>query len=140
LIDKKVINSRIAKLREYIKILEELSQEKKEDFLKNYKIYGLAERYLQLSIECVLDMGNHIISRIGFKKPETYQDIILILGKNSVIPENFAEKIAKMAGLRNILVHGYSEIDEIIIYNHVKHDLDDFRKFIKYIIQYLDEM
>ncbi len=104
MIDSNVINTRIAKLKEYLKILEDLRKEKKEDFLKNYRIHGLAERYLQLSIECVLDIGNRIISRKGFWNPGTYQDIILILGENSVIPEVFAEKIAKMAGFRNILV------------------------------------
>jgi len=63
MIDLKVVNSRIAKLREYLKILKELSTESEKEFIKNYKIYGLAERYLQLTIECILDIGNHLISR-----------------------------------------------------------------------------
>ncbi|HEY0090527.1 MAG TPA: DUF86 domain-containing protein, partial [Candidatus Lokiarchaeia archaeon] len=108
-------------------------------FTQNYKIYGLAERYLQLAIEYVLDIGNHIISRLEFKKPETYQDIFVILGKNSILPLEFAEKIAKMAGFRNILVHGYLDIDEVIVYNHLKEDLKDFEDYIKYIIQYLQD-
>jgi len=137
MIDSTVINSRIGKLREYLKILKEISQEDEIEFTQNYKIYGLAERYLQLAIECVLDIGNHLISRLEFKKPETYQDIFIILGKNSIIPEEFSEKIAKMAGFRNILVHGYLDLDESIVYNHLKEDLKDFEDYIKYIIQYL---
>jgi len=137
MIDSTVINSRIGKLREYLKILKEISQEDEIEFTQNYKIYGLAERYLQLAIECVLDVGNHLISRLEFKKPETYQDIFIILGKNSIIPEEFSEKIAKMAGFRNILVHGYLDLDESIVYNHLKEDLKDFEDYIKYIIQYL---
>jgi uncharacterized protein YutE (UPF0331/DUF86 family) len=137
MIDSTVINSRIGKLRDYLKILKEISQEDEIEFTQNYKIYGLAERYLQLAIECVLDIGNHLISRLEFKKPETYQDIFIILGKNSIIPEEFSEKIAKMAGFRNILVHGYLDLDESIVYNHLKEDLKDFEDYIKYIIQYL---
>jgi uncharacterized protein YutE (UPF0331/DUF86 family) len=137
MIDSNIINSRIAKLREYLKILRELSKENEKDFTENYKIYGLAERYLQLAIECVLDIGNHMISRLEFKKPETYQDILLILGKNSILPVEFSEKIAKMAGFRNILVHGYTDIDKSIVYDHLKEDLTDFEKFIQYITQYL---
>jgi uncharacterized protein YutE (UPF0331/DUF86 family) len=137
MIDSTVINSRIGKLREYLKILKEISQEDEIEFTQNYKIYGLAERYLQLAIECVLDVGNHLISRLEFKKPETYQDIFIILGKNSIIPEEFSEKIAKMAGFRNILVHGYLDLDESMVYNHLKEDLKDFEDYIKYIIQYL---
>ena len=37
MIDQTVLNSRIAKLREYLKILKELSKEKEEDFTQNYK-------------------------------------------------------------------------------------------------------
>jgi len=137
MIDSTVLNSRIAKLREYLKILKELGKENEKEFTQNYKIYGLAERYLQLAIECVLDIGNHMISRLEFKKPETYQDIFIILGKNSILPVEFSEKIAKMAGFRNILVHGYIDIDETMVYYHLKEDLTDFEEFIKYIIQYL---
>ena len=140
MIDSKVINSRLAKLRGYNKILEELSLENEKEFIKNYKIYGLAERYLHLAIESVLDIGNHLISRLELKKPDTYQEIFIILGKNSIIPEEFSEKIAKMAGFRNILVHDYLDIDESIVYNHLKEDLGDFKEFIKYIVEYLENL
>ncbi len=42
-----------------------------------------------------------------------------------------------MAGFRNILVHGYIDIDEALVYYHLKEDLAEFEEFIKYIIQYL---
>ncbi|MGV9200085.1 MAG: type VII toxin-antitoxin system HepT family RNase toxin [Promethearchaeia archaeon] len=136
-IDEDVINSRISKLREYLNILRELKHEPKKDFTEDYKIYGLAERYLHLSIECVLDIGNHIVSRLELKKPEAYQDILIILGKNAILPKEFAEKIAKMEGLRNILIHNYLEINREIVYQHLQEDLSDFDKFLKYIISYL---
>ncbi|MFO8020730.1 MAG: DUF86 domain-containing protein, partial [Promethearchaeia archaeon] len=85
----------------------------------------------------VLDIGNHIVSRLELKKPEAYQDILIILGKNSILPKEFAEKIAKMAGFRNILIHNYLEINRKIVYQHLQEDLSDFDKFIKYIISYL---
>ncbi len=121
-----------------MKILKELAKESKDDFLSNYKIFGLAERYLQLSIECVLDIGNHIISSLELKKPEKLQDIFLILGENSILPLQFAKKIAKMAGFRNILVHGYSDIDENLVYDSLTQDFTDFEDFIKYISKFLE--
>ncbi|MHA1758966.1 MAG: type VII toxin-antitoxin system HepT family RNase toxin [Promethearchaeota archaeon] len=140
MIDINVVNSRISKLREYLKILKELRSSNKDDFLKNYRLYGLAERYLHLSIECTLDIGNHIISKLDLKKPMTYQDVFLILGENSIIPMDFSKKIAKMAGFRNILVYGYFDIDTSIVYNHLKNNLEDFEKFIEYIIKYLENL
>lgn len=139
-IDKDVINSRISKLREYLKILAKLKKEKKKDFIKDYKIYGLAERYLQLSIECILDIGNHLISRLNLEKPETYQEILEILGNNEILPEEFAHKIAKMAGFRNILIHNYLDIDRTIVYDHLQENLTDFKDFNKYIITYIKKL
>jgi uncharacterized protein YutE (UPF0331/DUF86 family) len=139
-IEDNVINSRISKLREYLKILRELRRERKQVFITNYKIYGLAERYLHLSIECVLDIGNHIISKLELEKPETYQEILLILGQNSILPSRFAKKIAKMAGFRNILIHNYIKINKEIVYKHLQEDLPDFEKFIRYIISFLDKL
>ncbi len=134
----KVINSRISKLRQYLKILKDLSIEKKEDFVSDYRIYGLAERYLQLSIECVLDIGNHLISKMELKKPDTYHEILLILGENNILPEDFAKKIGKMAGFRNILIHNYMDVDREIVYEHLQEDFLDFKKYIRYIVSFFE--
>ncbi len=139
-VDQNVINARVSKIREYIKILEEIQDEPKQAFMDNYKIYGLAERYLHLAIECVLDIGNHLISRLELQKPNRYQEIFLILGKNSILPMEFAVKIAKMAGFRNILIHSYLEIDRELVYEHLHHDISDFNEYIKYIIKYIKEL
>jgi len=136
-IDETVINARINKIQEYLKILKELKQESREDFLKDYRIHGLAERYLHLTIECILDIGNHLVSRLEYEKPETYQEILLILGKHSIPPKEFAEKIAKMAGFRNILIHNYLEINEKLVFEHLQNNLSDFEDFIKYIIEFI---
>lgn len=137
-IDSMVINSRISKLREYIDILNDLKKEDYEKFINDYKVYGLAERYLQLAIECILDIGNHIISRFEYTKPETYQDILLILGKNSIIPEKFANKISKMAGFRNILIHNYLEVDRSLVYRFLPENIPDFERFIKMIVKFMN--
>ncbi len=139
-IDETVINARINKIQEYLKILKELKLENREKFLTDYRIHGLAERYLHLTIECVLDIGNHLISRLEYEKPETYQEIILILGKYSIIPKEFSEKIAKMAGFRNILIHNYLEINGKLVFEHLQSSLSDFEEFNKYIVEYIKKL
>lgn len=62
MIDSDVLARRLERLREYVGYLHELRSKPKEDFTNDPFIYGNAERYLQLSIQCMLDIGNHIIS------------------------------------------------------------------------------
>ena len=61
MLDHEAITARLDKLNEYGKILRELQKVGKSEFVADYHVYGLAERYLQLSIECLLDIGRLII-------------------------------------------------------------------------------
>ncbi|NMB27580.1 MAG: DUF86 domain-containing protein [Tissierellia bacterium] len=47
-------------------------------------IYGSAERFLHLAIECVIDIGNHIIANMGFRKPESNREIVYDIIKNNL--------------------------------------------------------
>lgn len=47
-----------------------------------------------------------------------------------------AERIAPMAGLRNLLVHGYLAIDRRTLHTHLSR-VEDFREFIRHIEAYL---
>lgn len=103
----------------------------------NYQLRSAVERNFQLSIESAIDIGEIIISREGFERPEMYRSVFLILGKNGIIPTNFAEEFAQAAGFRNILVHMYENIDIDILHMFLSEKLDDFDEFARYIAEYL---
>ena len=50
MVDIESIATRFKHLKDYLKILKELERVKKSAFISDYHYYGLAERYLQLSI------------------------------------------------------------------------------------------
>lgn len=103
----------------------------------NYQLRSAVERNFQLSIESAIDIGEIIISREGFERPEMYRSVFLILGKNGIIPTNFAEEFAQAAGFRYILVHMYEDIDIDILHMFLSEKLDDFDEFARYIAEYL---
>ncbi|MBW1748885.1 MAG: DUF86 domain-containing protein, partial [Deltaproteobacteria bacterium] len=49
-------------LDEYLGLLQIISRTPKENFLKDKILIGSAKYYLQVSIECCLDVANHIIA------------------------------------------------------------------------------
>ncbi len=79
-----------------------------------------AERYLQISIERVIDIGNEILSSPGLRRPERYRDVPAILAEAKVIPEGFAESVASMIGFRNLLVHDYALIYMALVYEFIQ--------------------
>ncbi len=126
-------------MQEYLKILKQISRYNIEDFKSNPEHYGSAERFLQLAIECCIDIGSHIIASEGFRRPEDYADVFRVLGENKVLPEDFAAQLVKMARFRNLLVHIYLEVDLNQVYNILKNNLGDLEKFAKHIINYIKD-
>jgi len=57
-----VIRKRLNKLDEYLGILRGLQRYSFDEFVTNPEAYGSVERFLQLAIEAVTDIGNHIIA------------------------------------------------------------------------------
>ena len=103
----------------------------------NYELRSAVERNFQLAIECAIDIGEIIISKDGFERPEDYRSVFLILGRKGIIPEDFAEDLSLAAGFRNVLVHIYEDIDTGILYTFLTDRLEGFDEFASHIAQYL---
>lgn len=136
-IEKSLITTKLSKLREYQRFLKELQTTSIEDFTSDFKIRGAVERYLQVSIECIVDIGNEIISSLQLQRPERYRDIPYILAKAEIISKTFAETMASMIGFRNLLVHDYASINLNLVYEFLQTKLPDFDAFTKYIAKWL---
>lgn len=127
-------------LKKYVDLLKNYKYASVKDLEKDPTLRGAVERYLQVAIECCLDIGEMIISVKGFKKPESYREVIEILGKEGVLPKEFANKFAPAASFRNILVHAYAEVDVEKLYEFLQENVEDFEIFAKYIAEYLENI
>ncbi|AVP54972.1 hypothetical protein K144313037_02750 [Clostridium tetani] len=134
------INGKMKELQKNLILLKSVSLNINKDNLKEDMIrYWGIERGIQICIECVLDISNVIISTLDIEKPDTYKECILVLGNEDIIPQRFAKQISNMVSFRNILVHDYMKIDEEIIINVLKNNLDDFAKFMNYINKWIKD-
>jgi uncharacterized protein YutE (UPF0331/DUF86 family) len=137
MIDKLLITKKLSELKNNLKVLYELRETPFGELSDSVKNQWTIFYGLQVSIQIIIDIGNHILASIGENQIEDYVDIIEKLGKRGVIPENFANKIRNMPGLRNILVHKYGVINIKKIYDILQNNLSDFEDFILYITEFL---
>ena len=137
---KKEIYEKLESMKKYVELLKEYQKHPKSKLGKDLTLRGAVERYLQLSLEIVIEIAEMIIAKEGFTRPESHREAIEILGKNKILPKKFAERFAPSAGLRNILVHKYGEIDFARVYSHLKTDLKDFDTFARHIAFYLKKL
>ena len=131
-----IVKARIRKIEECVAELREIKKIPERTFPANRSVRAATERLLQVAIQSLLDIGNHLIAERGFREAESYVDIIDILGEEKVIPKAFAGRIRGMAGLRNILVHDYLEVDPKELRRHLGR-IGDFERFCRHVIAYL---
>ena len=136
-ISREVINTRLKRLEKALQILQQSSKLTFEELVANDLLLSAVERNFQVAIECIFDIGTHIIAEKGFENPDDNADIIRILGDEGVVTPDFTERVKGLAGFRNILVHEYTGIDYGLLYQYLQNRLDDFREFAEYTSSYL---
>ena len=95
------------------------------------------ERGLQLCAQNALDIASHLGSSAGLD-PATYRSSIDCLVEAGVLPTDFAEHFRGIAGFRNVLVHGYLDINLDRIAAMLAHELDDFEQYARHVEKWLD--
>lgn len=139
MIDKPVLERKVEELERCLSGLEALQRYDISIFKKDMERRWALERGLQVAIQCVIDIGTHILAGSGDTGIEDYAGTIERLGERGVIPKTFAKSIAPMAGFRNILVHEYAEVDINEVYKVLHGRLGDFKKFIGCINRFLSK-
>jgi uncharacterized protein YutE (UPF0331/DUF86 family) len=132
-----VIQKRLEKLEEYLAILEKIKKYSREEFLADPERYGSAERFLQLSIEALDDMGNHLVADSELGVIDSAADIPRLLHEHGHVDAALQETWVRMIGFRNILVHDYLDIDRSIVYDALQSRLKDIRALMRIFAQFL---
>lgn len=88
-----------------------------------------------MSIECCLDVANHIIAAEKFRAPKDYADTFAVLGEAGILDQDLAQHLKQMAKFRNRLVHLYAEIDNQNVYELINADLTDIKNFRRVVVK-----
>lgn len=131
------INQRLEKLREFVEILVFLKGVTRQELETNIEKRAKAERFLQLAIEVCIDIAELIISEAKMRTPESASDAIRLLGEGKILDREFAQEFSKSVGMRNILIHDYTEIDYEKIADAINNKLGDFEVFGQSVAKYL---
>jgi uncharacterized protein YutE (UPF0331/DUF86 family) len=88
---------------------------------------------LQVAIQAALDVASHIMSDERLGEPRTNRDLFTFLARQGHLPGELADRLGRMAGFRNVLVHGYQDVDLAIVRDILVNRLDDLLGFVRAI-------
>lgn len=88
---------------------------------------------LQIAIQAALDVASHIVSDERLGEPDTHRQLFDLLARGGWIPNEQVPPLRRMAGFRNVVVHGYQEVDLEIVEDVVRRRLVDLLSFAETI-------
>lgn len=88
----------------------------------------------------MLDVCSVINSDLELGIPSSEDDIVKNLVKDKILSTELGEKLIRMKGFRNILVHRYGRVDDEIAFECVRDGLEDFRRFAEKIEKALPKL
>ena len=91
------------------------------------------EHTLQIAIRAALDVASHIVSDQRLGEPRTNRQLFDLLEGSGWIDRNLAATLGRMVAFRNVLVHGYTDVDLDIVGDILAHRLDDLLLFVSRI-------
>ena len=128
--DRRVLDRHLIALRASLAVLRRHAGASAGTLGADFDLRWAVERGLQLCAQNALDIASHIGSAAGFD-PETYGSSIDCLIRADVLPPAFGERFRAVAGFRNVLVHGYLEVDLNLVATFLAEHLDDFEEFAR---------
>lgn len=131
MVDSDIISARLERLKACVKQLRLIQKGGKKKVCKNAVTFAAMERFLQLTVECVLDVGNHIIAGLNLRKPSTYEHIMQILCEEKLIAKKVFSKAKPIAGIRNLLVHDFTEVEREKLFDTARGLASTFEELAK---------
>ena len=124
------LREKLAQLEENLRVLSAWQRTLSPESVRKDKKAEWALRYgFFETIQILIDIACHIVSKKNLGKPRSYAECIELLEKEQYLNAGLAERIRGMVGLRNRLVHEYAEVDTARLVDFLSH-LDDVRQFV----------
>ncbi|MCW6035631.1 DUF86 domain-containing protein [Spirulina subsalsa FACHB-351] len=142
-LDINVVFVRIKKIQEYLTRLERYESMTLEEFLQDTDAQIIVERMIQLITEVALDINKYLLAQLGILQQRenwTNKEYFLEAAKYSILTSELAEKLAEAAGMRNVLVHLYLEIDPRKVFLGIHNSLKFYPLYLRQIANYLDTL
>lgn len=137
MVDIESVSSRLDRLDELLEELDAIRAGGRDAYMAEPRTRLAAEHALQLAIQSCIDIGAHLVSELGLPTPSDYRGVFASLRQVS-LDAQLAERLAQAAGMRNILVHGYLDVDDETVWDALAR-LDDLRGFASAVRTIVDE-
>ena len=99
------------------------------EYQRSQDLQDIVERNFEVLIQACIDLGLHLLADRPAPLPETNREVFAALTGAGWIEGALANRWAKMAGFRNLLAHGYTNLIPELVHAGLS-ELDDVHAYV----------
>ena len=134
-----LIRSKLADIEDSISLVEENLPSSFKEFSHLGLLKDGIYKRMEYAIENIIDICSIINADQHLGIPESQESFVESLVNNGILTQNMADKTRRMKGFRNIIVHRYGRIDDMLAHKILTENMDDFYEFIESIECFLEK-
>lgn len=139
MVNQNKIRQKVSLIEQNLRRLEYLRALSATEFKGDFRNGEAAKHLLQVAIEAMSDICDHIIAKNRLGTPESQAESYRILTKNGLLDPVHLGNYVAMTKFRNKVVHLYHEISEDEIYRILQDNLGDFQMFITEVLKITED-
>jgi uncharacterized protein YutE (UPF0331/DUF86 family) len=125
------VAQKLVLLAEALEKLRALPRSSLADFTADDRTLDAALRRLQVAIQILIDVGSHVVSRLGLGAPDSSLDVLARLERAGKLPAGAATRFGRIFAFRNRIVHLYDRVDAAAVFAIVQDDLGDLEELAR---------
>jgi uncharacterized protein YutE (UPF0331/DUF86 family) len=136
--DLDTVSRHLRQLETYVGRLRELQKHPRHDVLTDWQTQAMVDRYLQLGIEVVISVSQQLIAILDLPIPDSNRGAVQALVNAEVLSEELGNELSRAVGFRNVIVHGYMDIDYHIVYEVLQSDVRHLERFVTQVATFVE--
>ncbi len=119
MVDAERLLSILGRVTSRLRILDGYAAQERAGLLADRVRLGDLKYTFQTAIEACIDAAQHVVADRGLGVPASNGAAFLSLADAGLLERELATVMAGAVGFRNILVHGYAEVDDARVVEHL---------------------
>jgi uncharacterized protein YutE (UPF0331/DUF86 family) len=97
------------------------------------------ERVLTLLVDLAFASNSHIAVAVLGRAPDTYAESFTLAAEAGMIDDELAKALRPSAGMRNVLVHNYLDVDHGRIASAIPQAVEHFGDYVRQVARFLQQ-
>jgi uncharacterized protein YutE (UPF0331/DUF86 family) len=135
MVDARRVRRLLQHIEDDLAFLDERARADRAPLRANRERMAALKYVFVTAIEACIDVAQHLCASEGWGPPSTNADAMRVLARHRVISEELGDSLARAVGFRNVLVHGYAEVDDDRVVAQLDH-LADLAEFVRAVARF----